>query len=169
MPVIGDHDIQQAHPMPRSLEHDLTFQAAALVPIESDCDQRTRHLQRRGRYRQAGFVERALERRQPLRLTVGVDEDLLDQTVQIRIRPTAWHQTTVDAQTAETCSLRSRSACGVDDGSEGGCGLGVAAGNDVSVAVQRGRDATMVQAAGDNHDRDASLEHLGGHEMAQVV
>ena len=51
----------------------------------------------------------------------------------------------------------------------GGCGLGVAAGNDVTVAVQRGRYATMIKPACDDHDRDARLEHLGGHEVAQVV
>ena len=69
--------------MQRSVEHDLTFQTAAFIAIESDRDQRTRHPQRRGRHRQANLIERALERRQLLRIIVRVDKNLLDQTIQI--------------------------------------------------------------------------------------
>jgi transposase len=47
--------------------------------------------------------------------------------------------------------------------------LGVAAGYGVGVLVQRGRHSAVVESAGDDHQRDAGVEHLGGHEVAQVV
>jgi len=53
--------------------------------------------------------------------------------------------------------------------SEGRGGLDVAAGDGVGVLVQGGRDASVVEAAGHDHDRDAGVEHLGGHEMTEVV
>ena len=90
--AVGDLDIEQVHPMPRSVEHDLALQTATFIAVESDRDQRRRHPQRLRRDRQTGFVERALERRRSLRITVRVDEDLLEETIQIGIRPTAWHQ-----------------------------------------------------------------------------
>lgn len=58
---------------------------------------------------------------------------------------------------------------GVDSLPESGCGLGVSAGHDVGVAVEGGGDPTVVEATGDNGERDAGVEHLGGHEMAKIM
>src|SRR6266545_2681024 len=48
-------------------------------------------------------------------------------------------------------------------------GLGVSAGYGVGVAVQGGGHAAVVEAAGDDGEGDAGVEHLGGHEVAEVV
>lgn len=48
-------------------------------------------------------------------------------------------------------------------------GAGVAAGDCVGVFVECGRDALVIEATGNDHDRDAGVEHLGGHEVSEIV
>jgi hypothetical protein len=48
-------------------------------------------------------------------------------------------------------------------------GAGVAAGDCVGVFVESGRDALVIEPTGNDHDRDAGVKHLGGHEVSEVV
>ena len=48
-------------------------------------------------------------------------------------------------------------------------GAGVAAGDCVGVFVECGGDALVIEATGDHHDWDAGVEHLGGHEVSEIV
>jgi hypothetical protein len=47
--------------------------------------------------------------------------------------------------------------------------VGVATGDGVGVVVEGGGDALVVEAAGHGDEGDAGVEHLGGHEVAEVV
>jgi len=47
-------------------------------------------------------------------------------------------------------------------------GAGVAAGDCVGVLVECGRHALVIEPTGNDHDRDAGVEHLRGHEVSIV-
>ena len=56
-----------------------------------------------------------------------------------------------------------------DDGLERVGGVAVRAGDGLGVAVERGRRSLVIEPAGDNWERDAGVEHLGSHEVAQIM
>ena len=64
---------------------------------------------------------------------------------------------------------RPLATCCLHDLPEGGGGLGVAAGDSVGVLVEGGRHPAVVETPRDDDEGDAGVEHLGGHEVAQVV
>jgi signal transduction histidine kinase len=57
----------------------------------------------------------------------------------------------------------------LEEAPEGGGGVGVGAGDGVGVVVEGGGDAAVVQPSGDGDEGDAGMQHLGGHEVAEVV
>jgi hypothetical protein len=46
--------------------------------------------------------------------------------------------------------------------------VGVAAGDCVGRFVDCGRHALVIEATGNDHDREAGVEHLGGHEVSEI-
>ena len=57
----------------------------------------------------------------------------------------------------------------MQDVPQGGGGLRVAAGYGVGVLVEGGGAAAVIEPAGYNDEGDAGVEHLGGHEVAEVA
>ncbi len=47
--------------------------------------------------------------------------------------------------------------------------MGVAAGDSVGVLIEGGRHPAVIETPRNNHEGDPGVEHLGGHEVAQVV
>jgi hypothetical protein len=59
--------------------------------------------------------------------------------------------------------------CPGEEAADDGSGQAVTARDRVCVDVQRGRHAGVSQAARHRGQRDQPVEHLGGHEMAEIV
>jgi hypothetical protein len=69
------------------------------------------------------------------------------------------------ARRVETAGVR---GC-LEEVPEGGGGVGVATGDRVGVVVEGGGDAAVVESSGDGDERDPGVEHLGSHEVAEIM
>ena len=102
MQLVGDHDVEQAQPLPPTSKSDDSDQTPSLITIELDLVQAAFHPYSLRPRRQANLCERALERAELLTITVCVDQYILDKLVQLTVRPRPRHSITVDRSKTPT-------------------------------------------------------------------
>ena len=91
MCLVGDHDVEQTQPLPPTIESDDSDQPPSLVTVELDVVQAACQPDSLGHGREARLSAHALERAELLTLAVRVGEHLLEQLIQLTVKPRPRH------------------------------------------------------------------------------
>ncbi len=89
--LVGDHEVEQAQPLLPTIESDDSDQPPSLITVELDAIQHACQPDSLRRHTKARLRKHALERTELLALAVRVDEHILEQLIQLTVRPRLRH------------------------------------------------------------------------------